>query len=322
MMKSFFLVLLLTILLFRRAGAQPAPALGTESVSLSSAKWEEVLAQFEDSVGSLSKWLEKARVDRKKNQAEIDALEKKTTALRESTKKSSNVFEEIRLKGLLNDLKTKLDEGSALQHQWDDQLKDFQQKALSLTALYNDRIEAELEKADPSTDPSRLNSEINALTGLIQKRNHIQSLLREYQAVGGPERPELEGDLGSLKSDDRENLQLAMDLLRDRKKELGERIEKGALEEEEVKNELKLQGKMQEFLEDIQRMNEDSDLPQGSLKRNDLEGVAGKGEQNKLEKRLADIKLKALLDGQLSAQTDQMMEKVQNQMDALNARKK
>jgi predicted nucleic acid-binding Zn-ribbon protein len=82
---------------------------------------------------------------------------------------------------------------------------------------------------------------------------------------------------------------LALDLLRDREKNISDRLDRLSLEQEEIRNEIKLQGKMQDFLGDIQRMNEDSSFPRGSLRRNDLQSYMGKNSRNSLEGRLAEL---------------------------------
>jgi hypothetical protein len=299
----------------------PVPLSQGVGVTMTNGQWKIVIAQFEDSVFSLSGWLAKGKAEKKKNQDEIAKLEKKIASLREDTSKNSNVFGEIRLKGLLNDLKEKLQENSAFQRQWDEKQKEFEQKALSLTTLYNDRIELGLESADPTDRSPRLHFEIIELASFIQKRNQILSLLKEYERENDQEKPAPVVSLNSLKTNDRENLQLALDLLRDRKKELEERMEKLALEEDEIKNELKLQGKMQEFLEDIHQMNEDSNFPRGNLKRNDLAGVAGKNQKTKLGNHLAEVRGKMVQGQKRLTQINQLLDQVERQIDSSTARK-
>ncbi|HEY5038494.1 MAG TPA: hypothetical protein VIJ93_05415, partial [bacterium] len=225
------------------------------------------------------------------------------------------------LKGLLNDLKEKLQENSTFQRQWDEKRKEFEQKALSLTTLYNDRIELDLETTDSSLGTTRLNSEINELASLIQKRNQTQQLLKEYEITSDQEKTVPIVSLNFLKTNDRENLQLALDLLRDRKKEMEENLEKWSLQVDEINNELKLHEKMQEFLGDIQRINEDSAFPRGNLKRDDLEGAAGQNQKTKLENRLVEIRSK-INDGQRRlAQVEQLMYRIEHQIASLNAGK-
>ncbi len=305
-------------------GSPPAQerAPGGHGAPFSEEQWNSVLAQFEDSVSDLSKWLEKTRFEKQKIQSEIEKLETKINALRKNTSENTNVFDEIRLKRLLNSLKENLEKNSSLQHQWDDKQKDFEQKALSLVSLYNDKIEMELSNAVPTPGARDLDSKVDFLTALIQKRNQIQRLLAEYRKKSDGEKLLSVANFGSLKAHDRENLQLALDLFRDRKKELSEQLEKWALESEQAKNELKLQGKMQEFLEDIRQINEDTDLPRGGLKRRDLEGMVVKGQRGKLETRINELQSKIIHAQKTLVQISELMGKVQHQLDSLNERKR
>ncbi|SRR5258708_4816986 len=321
--SRFLLIWSLTLAppLFGFAETQTPPALNS-GVTLSSQQWKSVLAEFEASVFSLSQWLEKSQAEKKKNQDDISTLEQKLASLRKEDADGSNVFNEIRLKGLLGELKEKLEKNSTLQHQWDDKQKEFEQKALSLTALYNDRIEAELENTEPNQGANQIDEKLGGLTLLIQKRNQTQALLKEYAKKRDNEKLLSVASFKSFKTDDRESLQLTLDLFRDRKKDLEDQVEKWSLELEEVKNELKLQGKMQDFLEDIRQINEDSDFPQGGLKRRDLESVAGKGQKNKLESRLAELQEKIGRGQKTLIQITQLMARVDNQLNSLNERKR
>jgi hypothetical protein len=46
---------------------------------------------------------------------------------------------------------------------------------------------------------------------------------------------------------------------------------------------------MKDFLEDVRRINEDSDFPHDSLKSGDLDSVSDNGSKSKLEKSLQDV---------------------------------
>jgi prefoldin subunit 5 len=298
----------------------PVPASGTGAV-LSDPQWKAVTAQFEDSVMDLSKGLENEQDDLNSLKNEIDLLENKITELRQNSEKSSNVFDEIRLKGLLNDLKDDLEKSSDLQHLQDDKEKEFEQKALSLTALYNDRIEEELQSGGTSSDPSALQLRLDSLGLLIEKRNRVQTLIKKYQKKTSDTEPLPIESLDLLKTNDREGLQLTLDLIRDRKKDLGEKLEKWSIEQDEVKNELKLQGKMQEFLDGIRRMNEDSDFPSGNLKKNNLGNATNGKQRDKLEAHLNELQ-ESIEHGQASmSEMNQLMIKVQNQLETLGGGK-
>ncbi|HJT24211.1 MAG TPA: hypothetical protein VJ873_06520, partial [bacterium] len=162
------------------------PSAASARPALDDAQWKKVVGEFEGSVSTLSKWLENCQNDLRNLQTDIENLEKKIAKLREKNRDGSGMIDEFRLKGLLNDLKEKLEKNSDLQHQWDDKQKEFEQKAMSLVSLYNDRIDSDLQSADLSPQPSHLNLTFNELVLLIQKRNQTLELIKRYQkkAVG------------------------------------------------------------------------------------------------------------------------------------------
>ena len=324
-MKSFFTFILAA--LFWAIGAtlwsQTAePTVSSNRPVLDETQWKKVVGQFEESVATLSTWLENCQNETKGLQTEIENLEGKIAKLRDKTRDGSGVIDEFRLKGLLNDLKDKLEKNSNLEHQWDDKQKEFEQKAMSLVSLYNDRIDSDLQTADSSTQSSRLNSTFNELVSLIQKRKQTLELIKRYQKKTSGENQIPLASFKDLKPSDKEGLLLTLDLIRDRKKGMEEQLEKWTIEEDEVKNELKLQGKMKDFLEDIQRMNEDSSFPHGSLKRSDLGDVTGDKEHKKLQSRLDDLQQKIDQGQTALTQINQLMTKVQNQLDGLGERNK
>jgi DNA repair exonuclease SbcCD ATPase subunit len=255
-------------------------------------------------------------------QSDIKELQEKTKNLREKTKNNTNVFDEIRLKSLLNDLKQKLEENSEVVRQIDEQQKAVEQKTLSLISLYNDHIETSLKGLKVSSDAKELDRRIDELSKTIQKRNDMETLLKKYQPRESMDNVPPISSISNIERNDKDSLQLNLDLYRDRKKDIEDKLEKWTLEQDEVCNELKLQEKMQEFLENIQKINEDSDFPKGSIKRSDLEGVVGKNHGNKLSNRL--IELQANIDhGKiLLTQIIKLIEKVQNEIANLNVRKK
>ncbi|HTC19846.1 MAG TPA: hypothetical protein VK859_03300, partial [bacterium] len=110
----------LLLLLFLSGLAPPGPCYSQNSalpasntgVVLSDLQWKAVVTEFEDSVMDLSKGLEAGQDDLDVLKGNIDRLENKITELRQNSQKDSNVFDEIRLKGLLNDLKDDLEKSS------------------------------------------------------------------------------------------------------------------------------------------------------------------------------------------------------------------
>jgi hypothetical protein len=294
----------------------PTPGNG---MALSETQWEIARSQFENSVYELSEWLDSNREKRKELKAGIQELEKRATELRRETEKGSNVIGEIRLKRLLNDLKEKLQQDSGLMHQDNEKQREFEQKALSLILLYNEKIGRVLETGENNADAASADAKLKILSELIETRNKIQNLMKKHQIkeTGGTQEPM--AAWGSLKAKDRENLELALILLKDRKRETQEYLDKCLLEQEELKNELKLQSKMQEFLADIQRMNEDSEFPRQSPRRNDFGGNAGK---KRLEKRLGELQGMIVKSQKTSAELEELMRRVQHQLDTISEGKK
>lgn len=324
-MKKTCVVLLLGSFLagFTPLWPQTPPPASSDMISnLNDSQWKTIVSQFEESVSVISKWLDNCQTEMNSLQDDIRKLEEKTAHLRKGTSSGSGVIDEFRLKGLLNDLRDKLEKNSDLQHDWDEKQKEFEQKAMSLVSLYNSRIDKDLQGADLSSQPSQLNFTLKGLVALIQKRNQTLLLLKRYQKKADGENPLPITSITALKLDDREGLLLMLDLIRDRKKSLEDQLEKWSIEADEVKNELKLQGKMREFLDDIQRMNEDSSFPHGSLKRSDLGDVAGDKEHKRLQSRLGDLQ-QTIAQGQAKmAQLDQIMQQVQSHMNSLDERDK
>ncbi len=323
MKKTCVVLLLGTVLLgFTPVWPQKTVPESSDSIgNLNDLQWKTIASQFEESVSSISKWLDSCQAEMKSLQNDIGKLEKKIARLREENRNGSGVIDEFRLKGLLNELRDKLEKNSDLQHQWDEKQKEFEQKAMSLISLYNSRIDNDLQGADLSSQPSQLNLTLNELVLLIQKRNQTLALLKRYPNNAVGENPLPITTVGALKFDDREGLLLTLDLIRDRKKSLEDQLEKWSIETDEAKNELKLQGKMREFLDDVQRMNEDSSFPHGSLKRSDLGDVAGDKERKRLQSRLDNLQQMTDHSRATLTQLDQIMQKVQNHLSALDERK-
>lgn len=297
------------------------PVVSDSGVLLSDPQWNEVRLRFENEIFSIIDWLKNYKTKKESLGDEIDILQKKSLALRQEIHDESNVFKEIRLKGLLNDLKDKLEENSDLEKQADEKQKEFEQKCLSLIELYNNRIQQALETPDSAPLTLTLDAKLDNLTTLVRKRTRIQTLLKQYQKKERFEKSISLASIRSLNSNDSETLQLTLDLFKDRKKDIEEKLEKWSLEETEVKSELKLQSEMQDFLEDIQRMNADSSFPQGNLKKNDLSAIMGGDQKNRLNLRLNEINEKVVKGQKTLIQMNQLMDKVQNQLDVVSERK-
>ncbi len=260
-----------------------------------------VMDRFESETRAQVEKLNSIKLIQEKMQVQIQILESKAQTLRDRNRSSLNVFEDAKLKGTLGELQQKLAENSRLEKQYQVYRNDFEQKALSLIAFYNDWIEANLTPPkNPS--PSALDERLMGLIRVVKKRTILQDLLRHY---GTPEEKEPKyktTDFKGLDPSDEEGKRMAMDLLRDRKKNISDRLDRLSLEEDEIKNEIKLQGKLQDFMEDIQRMNEDSSFPRGSLRRNDIQGYFGDKSRNVLGERLSQLEKEIGIDQQILAQ--------------------
>jgi hypothetical protein len=318
----FIFSLIAVGVLFLGIGGALAESNSAEGVALSSVQWTVVQDRFENDIATLIIWLEKYQIRKKTLASEITDLQTKTTQLRDETRVESNVFKEIRLKELLNDLKDKLQENSTADHEADTKQKDFEQKCLSLIELYNGRIESELESGEVNAAPAQLDSKVNQLSDLAKKRNRIQQILKQHQKKEDNEKLAEVGGVSSLKTNDRETLQLTVDLFKDRQKSIQEQVEKWSLELDGLRNELKLQGEMKDFLKDIQNMNADANFPQSNLKQEDLDFLSGDSQKKKLVSRLNEVQQKILLGQKLLAQINQLLIKAQGRLDSLSGSKK
>ena len=248
-------------------------------------KWDEVLNEFEKKVSQLVQDLTLIKHQQNQLHEDIERLEVKSTAIRTQSQSDPNLINQIRLNNILKELQNKLEMDSQVQRQWKEKIDLFEQTSLSLLSLYNDRIEQDLDPAIQETTDNRLRS----LIDIVRKRQILQNQIDQY-----PKASEVEDApaLPSLQTVDQQNLdglQLTLDLLTDRQKTLESRIEKSTLQEAEIEQELKLQNKMKDFLEDVRRINEDSDFPHDNLKSGDLDSVSGNDSKSKLEKNLQDI---------------------------------
>ena len=290
----------------------------SEGVTLSEAEWTGVQARFENDITVLIDWFETYKTRKKVLAGEILELQDKSAQLRDQ----SNFFKEIHLKELLNKLRDKLEENSDLDHEADLKQKEFEEKCLSLIDLYNGRIEYELESGETILPPSQLKSEIDQLCLLARQRNRIQTVLDQYGLKEKNEKLSSVEKIYSAKTNDRETLQLTLDLFKDREKNLQDQIEKWSLELDSLRNELKLQGEMKDFLKDIQDINADSNFPQGNLKQEDLEFLSGDSQKKKLFIALNEVQQKVLRGQKLLAQIEQLSTEVQIRLDRLGGDKK
>lgn len=247
-----------------------------------------VTARFESETMALVGLMDSIRAKQAVFKNQILSLQSKAQTLRDNKRSSLNVFEEAKLKACLNELQQKLEENSNLEKKYSQTRTEFEQKALSLLSFYNDWIDTNL--SIPSTlSTTNVDERLNILVHIIRKRGQVQDLLSRY---GYPEEkaPKFKSnEFTGIDPSDEEGRRMALDLLKDRKKNLNDHLDRISLREEELHNEIKLQAKLQDFLEDIQKMNEDSSFPKGSLRRNDLQNFMGPASRNGLEGRLAQL---------------------------------
>ncbi len=293
-----------------------------EGVTLSEDQWAFAQARFEKDTAELTTWLEKYENRKKALTAEITNLQDKTSQLRSETRDQPNVFKEFRLKELLNELKDKLQENSDLDHETDLKQKDFEEKCLSLIDLYNTRIEIELEQGEVNAPSAQLDSKIKLLSGLVRKRNQIQMILKRYRRSDDKEKLALMGAVSSMKTNNKETLQLTLGLFKDRQKNLQDQLEKWMLEMDGLRNELKLQGEMKDFLKDIQNMNANASFPQGNLKQEDLDFLSWDNQKKKLFIRLNEVQQKISKGQKSLAQIERLLTEVQERLDSPRKGKK
>jgi hypothetical protein len=316
-MRSLAVLLILLWMGARPPDARSAPASGALPV-VSGEQWERIRAEFETSALELSGSLDRIREERETLGEEIRRLEERILALRNRSEAGLNVIDEIRLKGFLNTLRDKLERDSELRRREGDLRRDFEQAALSLAALYNERIEGELGRPVSTNEPKALDARLSELADLIRKRGRIQALLRRHVKKDEHAHYPSLASVESLQKDDRESLQMTLDHLQDRKRDLEGRLERGALEEREILEEIMLQSKMQDFLEEIRRVNEDSDLPRGGPHRGDLERMLGRGQKGRLEQKLSELRERMERDRTVLAQVTKFMTRIQKRLADLN----
>ncbi|HXL72198.1 MAG TPA: hypothetical protein VN963_01115, partial [bacterium] len=240
MKKVLFSFILLTFGVFslpQRGGAVLSGL--SEGVTLSEVQWTAVQTRFEKDIYALIAWFEIYENRKRDLTAEISDLQDKTADLRDETRDQANLFKEIHLKELLNKLEDKLEENSNLDHETDLKRKEFEEKCLSLIDLYNSRIEFELESDETNVPSDQLKAKVDLLSGLARQRNRIQVVLDQYGQKDDKEKLGSIGKVFSTKTDDKETLQLTLDLFEDRQKNLQEQIEKWSLELDSLRNEVK-----------------------------------------------------------------------------------
>lgn len=295
------------------AGTAPAVPGATPSIEAS------ILSRFEKEVAAEIDSLEKMSRQRKQTEKKIIQLKEESSALHRKLAAGTNVLAELRLKAVLGELHGRLESQSILEGRWETLRRDFEEKALSLLSLYNDRIEQEIASAEAFLDPSRSGQRLDALVDLARKRSVLQERLERYRGSGN-EGTGVAGNLSNLPSSrDRESLELALRLLKDRRRDTETRIEQSILQEEETLKEIRLQERMREFMNDVEHRREGSTFgPPGSARR-ELEWMGGKGKIEPLRRKLQDLRKQREKDQltliQLEAYLDQTSYRLKNLKD-------
>jgi hypothetical protein len=167
-----------------------------------------------------------------------------------------------------------------------------------------------------------LDAKVNQVSDLAKKRSRVQTLLGQYRLKEKPDQPVGLNAVSVLKTNDRESLLLTLDLFLDRQKKLKDQLEKWSLEMDGIRNELKLQSEMRDFLKDVHSMNADSNFPQGDLKQEDIEFLSADNHKKKLVSRLNEVQQNILQGQKELAQVDLLLTKVKDRLEQLNGDKR
>src|SRR6185369_5011126 len=170
----------------------------------------------------------------------------------------------------------------------------------------------------PVDSTEALEAQIPLLKELAQKRARLQKTLGENpEPSTSGSSPDLSA-IDRISAGDREGHQLTLRLLEDRKKELERELEKLRGRETEAKGELRLQRKMRDFLDGIQRMNESSDFPHTSLERSDLGDAGDRSQDERLQSRLTGVQGDIAAGEMELKKTRELILKISSQLDKKN----
>lgn len=290
----------------------PTPAASTPS------GFEVLLAKFEKEVAATAAVLKELRSDRIALESDIAKLKEESVALHRRLDGTPNVIVEVRLKAILGDLRKKLSMQSALQQRWDALRREYEEKALSLLSLYNDRIENRISGNTTFMDAEATEKVLLELVETTRKRQALQASLDEYRRENPGTNPASSWDLEKLPpSRDREGLLLTMRLLKDRRREIEDRYERSILREEEILKEIRLRERLREFMDDIERMRGDSS---SSTKQRDLDWVRGQNEALQLREQLLQIRKQREKDQFTLVQLDAYLDRLESRFRELPRR--
>ncbi len=290
----------------RAAGARPDDS----AVPVSQAQTQTAFEDLEKEVWNTRLDLAASQEEIQKLRGTIAGLQEKLSLLRRESGNNPGVFQVLRQKMLLSELEPHLERMALLERERKRKKADFSQKALSLLALYNRRIEAELNPLDARVP---LMEKIHRLQVLGQKRSHLLNLLDDLSGQTVPGKDRAFDDFKGVTVNDPKGRRIVLELLEERRKELLAQSGKLDAQEQEIREQLRLQKKMNDFLMGIERLNESADFPHSSLKRNDLQGVSDKNQTIKLESKLQEIQGIRAATERTRKQVDQFIQRLSPQ---------
>ncbi|HVM32627.1 MAG TPA: hypothetical protein VMU88_05800 [bacterium] len=267
--------------------------------------WARSIKAFEQTVAEQAQSLSKVRERRDQLHAGIEKLEVKATALRNAN--SPNLFDQLKLKKTLGDLQDQLESEAALNQEWQRDLEGFEQKSLSLLSLYNEEINRQMDEPEAGSSAQRLND----LIGLVRKREALRRLIDRFPEVSAGEKLPPLSLLEKSGERDWASLNTTLDILRQREKELVQKIEKADLRSAELNQEITLQSKMRDLLSDVRKMNEDSSFPRESLNRGDLQALESKTQDSDFRGEIESVEKQKEADEADLAQVRQAIQGVQ-----------
>jgi uncharacterized protein (DUF1330 family) len=217
------------------------------------------------------------------------------------------MLKEARLRSLLGELKSNLEQRAEEGRRGEEQHRTFEEQVLSLMVLYNDRIENLLGQIKPSEKGTPPESCIREILGVISRRERIQ-LKAESIRLGAEQRRmgrfPLLLDASAM---DRENLLLARGFLKDREAQLLEQIERSSLEEMEIHRQIKLETRVRNTIENALATHGEEPLIQNGVNVLTQEGGQWKA-------RLLYLNHDQERDRVLLTQTKQYLKKVEQRL--------
>ncbi len=286
-------------------------------------KIDAYLGRFEKQVTELAARLSRMNEEMAKLQKESERLKEESSILRGKLESSSSLLVEARLKALLNTLRGKLEAQTDGENRREALRGEFEEAALSLMSLYNDSIEREITSTEAFVNPAGSEKGVNTLVDLARKRSKLQSLIELHRksptsSSAVSQKAPLE-DLPPLK--DRESVMLAIRLLKDRRVELETRQEESALKENEILQEIRLQERMREFMEDIAHLRDNTAYPSAGGKLGDLGWMQGRDRISHLRKRHQEILRQREKDQTALIQLDAYLDQMNYQLNQLKGKR-